>query len=170
LRTVSQHLGDVAQLHEVELHVLAGGEVAPAAGVGGGDRAEDLELVGRDPPVGDLDPHHLVGAALALAVDALVQAHHPEDVLREIAREVLLDGGLEAVDLVGHLGIEGAGSELFEVDGHGGSSAGRGWPRITGGARRGSSGSGPRGGERAQARPRPARRHSSSVTSWGVRP
>ena len=33
----AEHLGDVAQLDEVELHVLAGGEVAPAPGVLGGD-------------------------------------------------------------------------------------------------------------------------------------
>ena len=126
LRTVSPHAsrlvrptepsrrstsGTSRSCDEVELHVLAGGEVAPARG----SRlvaivAEHLELLRRDPAVGDLHPHHLVGAALALAVDALVQAHHPEDVLGDVAREVLLDRGLELVDLVGHLGVEGPGS------------------------------------------------------------
>ena len=119
----AEHLGDVTQRDEVELHVLAGGEVTPAARVLGGDGAEDLELLGGDPAVGDLHPHHLVGAALALAVDALVEAHHPEDVLGDLAREVLLDRRLEPVDLVGDLGIEGSGSELFEIDGHGDTSA-----------------------------------------------
>ncbi len=147
-----EHVRDVAELDEVELGVLAGRQVAPAAGVLGGDRPEDLELLGGDPAVGDLHPHHLVGAALALAVDALVEPHHPEDVLREVAREVLLDRGLEMVDLVGHLGIEGAGSQRFEVDGHGGSSAGRGLAPDR--AARGASapGRGPReGGARSGA-------------------
>ena len=34
---VAQDLGDLLELHEVELDVLAGGDVAPAAGVGVGD-------------------------------------------------------------------------------------------------------------------------------------
>ena len=38
--------------------------------------------------VGHLDPHHLVVAALALAVDAVVQAEDAEDVLVELAGEV----------------------------------------------------------------------------------
>ena len=122
-REEAQHLGDVLELHEVELHVLAGGEVAPAARVGLGDVAEHLELVGLDPAVGDLHPHHLVDAALALAVDALVQAEHPEDVVVDLAREVLLDAVLEPVELVLDLGVEGADSQFVEVDGHGRSSA-----------------------------------------------
>ena len=36
-------------------------------------------------PYGHLDPDHLVVAALALAVDAVVQAEDPEDVLVEVA-------------------------------------------------------------------------------------
>ena len=57
--------------------------------------AEHLELVGLDPAVRDLHPHHLVVAALALAVDALVQAEDPEDVLVDLAREVLRDAVFE---------------------------------------------------------------------------
>ena len=71
----------------MELDVLAGGEVAPAARVGLGDVAEHLELVGLDLPVGDLHPQHLVVAALALAVDALVEAEHAEHVVVDLARE-----------------------------------------------------------------------------------
>ena len=39
-------------------------------------------------PYGHLHPHHLVVAALALAVDPVVQAEDPEGVLLEVAREV----------------------------------------------------------------------------------
>ena len=42
-----QHLGRLLELHEVELDVLAGGEVAPAPRVGLGDVGHHLELVGR---------------------------------------------------------------------------------------------------------------------------
>ena len=161
----AEHFGDVPQLHEVELHVLAGGEVTPAAGVLGGDGAEHLELLGRDPAVGDLHPHHLVGAALALAVDALVQAHDPEDVLREVAREVLLDRRLELVDLVGDLGVEGPGSELVEIDGHRNTSEGSravpNWWRRD--ARRLLVRDRGEWERSWSPRPRPTCRHSSSV-------
>ena len=49
--------------------------------------------------VGDLDPHHLVVAALALAVDAVVQAEDPEDVLVEVAGEVARELRLELLDV-----------------------------------------------------------------------
>ena len=84
----AQHLGRLLELDEVELHVLAGGEVTPAPRVGLGDVGEHLELLGLDPAVRDLDPHHLVVTALALAVDALVQAEDAEHVLVDLAREV----------------------------------------------------------------------------------
>ena len=87
-REQPEHLGGLLELDEVELHVLAGGEVTPATRVGLGDVAEHLELVGLDPPVGDLHPDHLVVAALALAVDALVQAEDPEDVVVDLAGHV----------------------------------------------------------------------------------
>ena len=43
---VAQDGGDLLELDEVELHVLAGGDVAPAAGVGLGDVGEHVELLG----------------------------------------------------------------------------------------------------------------------------
>ena len=66
LRTVSPHasrvvsptearsrmtLGHPLELHEVELDVLAGGDVAPAPGVVVGDVAEHVELLGGDDAV-----------------------------------------------------------------------------------------------------------------------
>ena len=75
------HLRYLGQLHEVELQVLPGGDMAPASAVFGGDGGQGVELVGGDGPVRDLDPHHLAGAALALTVDAVVESKDPEDVL-----------------------------------------------------------------------------------------
>ena len=106
------------ELHEVELHVLAGGEVAPAARVGLGDVAEHLELVGLDLAVRDLHPHHLVEAALALAVDALVEAEHAEDVVVDLAGEEAARAVLEGGELLLDLGVEGLGAELADVDRH----------------------------------------------------
>ncbi len=66
----------------------------------------------------NLDADHLVVAALALPVDALVQAEHPEDVFVDLARQVLADGFPEARELVVDLGIERSGSEVADVDRH----------------------------------------------------
>ena len=71
-------------------------------------------------PVGDLDPHHLVVAALALAVDALVQPEDAEHVLFDLAREVLGDGLLEDGQLLVDLGFEGSPFEVDNVYGHAG--------------------------------------------------
>jgi hypothetical protein len=90
----------------VHLHVLAGGDVAPAAGVRVGEVAHHLELVGRERPVGHLDADHLVVAALALPVDAVVQAEHAEDVLVELAGEVLPEHHLELGDVRSLLGVD----------------------------------------------------------------
>ncbi len=113
-----QHLGGLLELHEVELRVLAGGEVPPAPRVALGDVAEHLELVGFDPPVGDLHPHHLVVAALALPVDALVEAEDPERVVVDLAREVAAHAVLEGLQLLLDLGVERMGAELSHVDRH----------------------------------------------------
>ena len=67
---------------------------------------------GVDGAVGHLDAHHLVVAALALAVDAVVQAEDPEDVILELAGEVLGEHALELLD-VGKRGLID-----FACDGH----------------------------------------------------
>jgi hypothetical protein len=115
-RQVAHEVGDALQGHEVELDVLAGGDVAPAPGVGVGDVAAHLQLVGRHRAVGDLDPHHLVVAALALAVDAVVQAEDPEAVLLDLPAEVLLEQALELLDVSLGRGVDLVG------DSHGGTS------------------------------------------------
>ena len=114
LRTVSPHAsrvvspaaassrrsgGDPLELDEVELDVLPGGDVAPAPGVLVGDVGHDVELVGGEGPVGDLHPHHLVVAALALPVDAVVQAEDAEHVLVELAGQVAGQLALELLDV-----------------------------------------------------------------------
>ena len=99
----SHHVGDVVDLHVVELNVLAGSDVAPAPGVGAGDVGQGLEVLGVGDAGGDLDPHHLVGAALTLPVDAVVQTEHPHHVLRYLTGLVADQHPLELVD-VGLLG------------------------------------------------------------------
>ena len=98
-----QEVGDALELDEVELDVLAGGQVAPAPRVLLGDVRHGVELVGGQAAVGELGADHLVVAALALAVDAVVQAEDPEDVLLEVAGEVATELHLELGD-VGQLG------------------------------------------------------------------
>jgi hypothetical protein len=124
LRTVSPHasrvgeadgaqrphdLGDLRHLDEVDLHVLPSSDVPPAARVGLGEMAHEIELLRGDRAGGQLDPHHLVGAALALSVDAVVEAHHAEHVFADLAAEVLGDRPLEALDVALLLGVEVAG-------------------------------------------------------------
>ena len=110
----------------MELHVLAGGEVAPAARVRLGDVRERLELLGGDAAVRHLDAQHLVVAALALAVDALVQAEDAEHVFVDPAVEVLADGALVDVELLGDHRVEDSGGQLADVDRH---KAAPGWGR-----------------------------------------
>ncbi len=66
---------DVVQLQEVELHVLAGGDVAEAARVRGGHVGQRVELLAVQDALRDLDAQHLGVVCLALAVGA---AHQPE--------------------------------------------------------------------------------------------
>ena len=103
---VAQDGRDLLEVDEVELHVLPGGEVAPAAAVGLGDVGEHVELLGGDGAVGHLHPHHLVVAALALAVDAVVQPEDAEGVLLEVAGEVPGELLLELLDVGTDLGID----------------------------------------------------------------
>ena len=114
LRTVSPHAsrdvmpteassrstaGNGLEFHEVELDVLAGRDVAPTARVRVGEVAHEVELLGEQTAVGDLDAHHLVVAALTLAVDAVVQPEDAEDVVVELAGEVAGELCLELGDV-----------------------------------------------------------------------
>ena len=117
-RQQAQELGRLLELHEVHLHVLASGEVRPAARVLVGEVSEHLELLGDERAVGDLDPHHLVVPALALAVDPLVQAEDAEHVLLQLAGEILPDAFLELDQLLVDDGVEGPGRQRAHVDGH----------------------------------------------------
>ena len=72
LGQLAHHGGDLSQFHEMELDVLAGRDVAPAATVLVDHVGQQVQLAGGHGAVRDLDPDHLVGATLALAVDAVV--------------------------------------------------------------------------------------------------
>jgi hypothetical protein len=96
-------LGHPLELDEVELHVLPGGDVAPAPRVAVRDVGHEVELVGQQPAPRNLHPHHLVVPALALTVDAVVEAEDAEGILLDVTGEVLGEDGLELVG-VGELG------------------------------------------------------------------
>ena len=117
--------GHVVELHEVHLDVLAGGDVAPAPGVGLDEVGQHVDLLRAEGPVGDLDPHHLVGAALALAVDAVVQPEDAEGVLVHLARLVQGEHALELLDVGQRRRADGARTDL-DVDRltHGAPSSG----------------------------------------------
>src|SRR5690606_18708664 len=102
----THHLGHLRELDEVHLHVVAGGDVPPAPRVGLDDVAAHLELLGGGGAGGELHPHHLVGAPLALTVDAVVETHHAEHVFVDLAREVLGHCRLETLDVALLLGVE----------------------------------------------------------------
>ena len=114
----AQHLAALLELHEVELHVLARGEVRPAARVRLRDVAEHLQLVGFDAAVRDLHPHHLVEATLPLPVDALVQSEDAEDVIVDLARDEPPGAVLEPTELFFDLGIEREGPQFAYIDRH----------------------------------------------------
>jgi len=96
---LAQHRGNRLELHEVHLDVLPGGDVPPPARVRVGEVAHQVELLRQQPAVRDLDPHHLVVAALALTVDAVVQPEDAEHVVIEVAREVAGQLGFELGDV-----------------------------------------------------------------------
>lgn len=117
----------VVQVHEVQLHVLAGGDVEDGVRVLLGHLGQHLELLGGDPAVRDLDPQHARGVpdglgalgevaggvlqaarghavvpapvVVALAVGPAPQAGLGEHALLHLALPPKLDLRLELVDL-----------------------------------------------------------------------
>ena len=152
---VAQQRGDALELDEVELDVLPGRDVAPPARVLVGEVAAHVELLGGEGAVRHLDAHHLVVAALALPVDAVVEAEDAEAVLVELAVEVEAEHALELLDVGEGLRLDGAGADLSRDRlAHGG---------LLQDGRGGRSGGGAKGsGQRV--------RLSSSRTRWGVTP
>ncbi len=152
----AQDLGRLLELHEVELHVLAGRDVTPPTRVRLRDVRERLELFRCDAAVRDLHAQHLVPAALALSVDAVIQPEDAERVLVDPSVEVVGDGAFEDVELVGDDRFELSGREIADVDRH------RAAPKRVGGGRT--------AGREGAGRQRARTRQSSSRTSCGVRP
>ena len=77
----------------------------PPAGVGVDDVAEHVELVWCYLPIWNSDPDHLVGAALTLSVDAVVQTEHSKHVFLDRAVEKAVEHPFELRDVVGHVRI-----------------------------------------------------------------
>ena len=116
---LTHEFGNPSELNEVDLHVLAGGDVTPAAREVLGEVAHHVHLLGRDGACGQLDAHHLIGAALALAVDAIVEAHHSKDVFANLAGKVLRNGLFEANNVALLLGVEVTRFGNYWGDAHG---------------------------------------------------
>ena len=91
-------LRHVCELHEMELHVLARGQVAAAGRVVIRNFGEGEQLLGREKSRDDLDAQHL-DAGLALAVGAVRQAEAAPFVFRKASGLKLADGFLEGHDL-----------------------------------------------------------------------
>ncbi len=90
---------DVVELHEVELHVLPCRDVAVTAGIGVADVRQRGELIRRQHPLGNLDPHHLDVAGLPLAVGAAHEAELTPLVGGDIAALEAIEGRHEFVDV-----------------------------------------------------------------------
>ena len=88
----------VLEQGEMELDVLARGNVADSGGVGVGHLGDATQLIRRQPAEGDLDPHHLY-ARLTLAIDPVLQAERFEDVGRHLVRVQAPDLAFEGLDL-----------------------------------------------------------------------
>ena len=91
-------VGELLKRHEMELHVLARGEVAFAAAAEIADIGKALELSGCQHAAGHLGPHHL-NARLALSVAAKTEAVRAEIVFGNAAGENVDRFGAELFDL-----------------------------------------------------------------------
>ena len=120
-RTQEAHdFWDLVELGIVELDVLPGRDVSPAARVFLHEIGQHVELFGCHRPVRDLDPHHLVGFPLPLAVDAVGEAEHPKDVFVDLACQVAVQHLFETLYVVFDRRIGYGGNR---------SSLARGWCR-----------------------------------------
>ena len=90
----------------MELNVLARRDVSPTARELGCEFTHEFHLLGRDGAGGQLNAHHLIGSALTLTVNAVVQTHHAENVFANFTRKVLANGDFKALNVAHLLGIE----------------------------------------------------------------
>ena len=102
---LGHHFGGARELHEVELHVLARGDVPEAARVLVGDVGEPVELRRGQDPLRDLDADH-VDVGLTLTVGAAAEAIDLELVRRHLA-------ALEALQMLDEV-VDVGGARKFE--------------------------------------------------------
>jgi hypothetical protein len=106
-----QELGHTLELDEMELDVLACGQVPPAPAVGARYVRQGVQLLRSDRTVRGLDPHHLVATTLALTVDAVVEPEDPEGVLLQPPGEIGLQHPFELDDVGFELGRDVTGED-----------------------------------------------------------
>ena len=83
-----QHVGNIDQLHPVELKVLPRGEMAVAAIPAPPDHGELAQLLGRQHAIGNGDAQHI---SVELEIESVPQPQRPELVLGQLAGEPALD-------------------------------------------------------------------------------
>ena len=94
-----EHLGNIDQLHPVELKVLPRGEMAVAAVPAPPDHGELAQLLRRQHAIGDGDAQHI---GVELEIEPVAQAQRPELVLGQLAGEPALDLVLELRHALAH--------------------------------------------------------------------
>lgn len=90
----------IVQFHEMELDVLACGDVAKAARIGLGHRREGVQLAQVEHSLRHLDPKHVDVAVLPLAIGPAHQAKRAPFVGADLPTLELLQRGEELVDVV----------------------------------------------------------------------
>jgi hypothetical protein len=106
--------GRAVEAHEVELHVLARGQVEVARGVLVGEVGQAEQLLHRYAAEGQFDAHHLY-AGLPLPVYAPHQAQAPELLVGDAAFPVQFDFFLQVEDVTFDDGVLQLSSEALHV-------------------------------------------------------
>src|SRR5207248_5959364 len=99
IRKAVHEVRDTRERHEVELHVLARGDVPSSTGELVGDVCKRFQLSSRRYSTGDLRADHL-NAGLPLAVNAVTQPERTEFVVRNCAGENLFCFCAESLDFL----------------------------------------------------------------------
>jgi hypothetical protein len=85
----------------MHLDILSGRHMTHTGRETVGQFRHSTELIGRDPPEGNFDPHHL-HSGLPLSINPVLQAERPEEIRRNIAGKQPQGLSLERIDFFGN--------------------------------------------------------------------